>query len=43
MTVDRDDAIRRIKKCLVLAKSQNANEAATALRQAHKLMEEWNV
>lgn len=41
--MDRDDAIRRIKKCLALAKSQNANEAATALRQAHKLMEEWNV
>jgi len=28
----------KIKKCLALAKSNNANEAATALRQAQKLM-----
>ena len=41
--MERDDAIRRIKKCMALAKSQNAHEAATALRQAHKLMEEWNI
>lgn len=33
----------RIKKCLALAKSGNANEAATALRQAQALMEKHGV
>ena len=41
--MDRDVAISKIKKCLALAKSSNANEAATALRQAQKLMAEFNV
>jgi hypothetical protein len=34
----RDEALKKIKKCLALAKSANANEAATALRQAQALM-----
>lgn len=33
----------KIKKCLALGKSSNANEAATALRQAQKLMEKHGV
>ncbi|SIQ30159.1 DUF2786 domain-containing protein [Marinobacterium stanieri] len=33
----------KIKKCLALAKSNNANEAATALRQAQKLMAEHGI
>ena len=33
----------KIKKCLRLAKSSNANEAATALRQAQLLMEKHGV
>lgn len=33
----------KIKKCLALSKSDNANEAATALRQAQALMEKHNV
>lgn len=35
--------IERIKKCLALAQSDNANEAATALRQAQALMEEHGI
>lgn len=34
-----DKILDKIKKCLALAKSSNANEAQTALRQARKLME----
>lgn len=41
--MNRDDAIKKIQKCLRLAKSANANEAATALRQAQKLMDEFDV
>lgn len=33
----------KIKKCLALSKSDNANEAAIALRQAQALMEKYNV
>lgn len=33
----------KIKKCLALASSSNPNEAATALRQAHALMERHGV
>ncbi|MGJ7611805.1 MULTISPECIES: DUF2786 domain-containing protein [unclassified Variovorax] len=36
--MNRDQALSKIKKCLALAKSGNANEAATALRQAQALM-----
>lgn len=36
---DRDKIIAKVKKCLALAKSSNEHEAATALRQAQKLMQ----
>lgn len=36
----RDDAIKKIKKCLALAASPNPHEAAAAMRQAQKLMTE---
>lgn len=39
----RDQAIEKVRKCLALAKSSNANEAATALRQALKLMEKFGI
>lgn len=39
----RDDALKKIKKCLALAKSQNPNEAAIAMRQAQALMQEHSV
>jgi hypothetical protein len=39
----RDEALKKIKKCLALAKSSNPNEAATAMRQAQKLMEAFGV
>lgn len=35
--------IRKIKHCLALSQSSNADEAATALRQAQKLMSKHNV
>ena len=35
--------LEKIKKCLALATSDNANEAATALRQAHALMDKHGV
>jgi hypothetical protein len=35
--------LNKIKKCLALSQSSNPNEAATALRQAQKLMEAYNV
>jgi len=38
MSADRDRALERIKKCLNLAKSSEAHEAAAAMRQAQKLM-----
>ena len=37
--MDREDAIRKIKRCLALSKSANPTEAASALRQAQKLTE----
>lgn len=36
---NKEDIIAKIKKCLALGKSANEHEAATALRQAQKLME----
>lgn len=39
----RDEALKKIKKCLALAKSQNPHEAAAAMRQAQKLMAEHNM
>lgn len=35
--------LKKIKKCLALSKSDNANEAAAALRQAHVLMQKHGV
>ena len=35
--------LEKIKRCLALSKSSNENEAATALRQAHAMMEKYNV
>lgn len=41
--MDRDTALQKIKKCLALAGSSNPNEAATAMRQAQKLMEQFDI
>jgi hypothetical protein len=41
--MDRDDAIRKIKRCLELGKSDNPTEAASALRQAQKLSEAMGI
>ncbi|POS08038.1 DUF7168 domain-containing protein [Burkholderia gladioli] len=38
--MNRDDILRKIKKCLELAKSANEFEAAAAMRQAQALMRE---
>lgn len=40
---DNEKIINKIKKCLALSASSNEHEAATALRQAQKLMEEYGV
>lgn len=39
MSLDRDRALERIRKCLALAGSPEPHEAASALRQAAKLMQ----
>ena len=39
----RDQALSKIKKCLELAKSSNPHEAASAMRQAQKMMAEHSV
>lgn len=39
----RDDALKKIKKCLAVAKSVNPHEAAAGMRQAQKLMAEFGV
>jgi len=43
--MDQERALEKIKKCLEMAKgkSSNPNEAETALRQAHKMMEAFNL
>lgn len=41
--MDRVKAIDKIKKCLRLSRSSNANEAAAALRQAQALMSQHGV
>lgn len=43
MSMTREEAILKIKKCLALAKSANENEAAIALRQAQSLMREYQI
>ncbi len=39
----RDQALQKIKKCLALGRSAETHEAAAALRQAQKLMQEHQV
>ncbi len=41
--MDRNKALDKIRKCLALGGSPNANEAAIAMRQAQKLMLEFDV
>ena len=41
--MDKQKVLAKIKKCLALAKSANEHEAAAALRQARKLMDEYQV
>lgn len=43
--MDQDRILDKIKKCMEMAKSKtaNPNEAEIALRQAHKLMEAYNL
>ena len=41
--MDRDTALRKIQKCLNLSKSSEPHEAARALQQAQKLMEQFDV
>jgi hypothetical protein len=41
--MDRVTALRKIQKCLSLSKSSEPHEAARALEQAQKLMEQFNV
>jgi hypothetical protein len=41
--MDREKVLTRIQKCLALSKSSNANEAATAMRQAQALMREYQI
>lgn len=43
MSMTREEAILKIKKCLALSKSANQHEAAAALRQAQMLMERFNI
>lgn len=40
---NHDRILRRIKKCLALSESENEHEAAMALRQAQKLMQEHGI
>lgn len=39
----RDEAIKKIRKCLAMGKSTNPNEAAIAMRQAQRLMQEFDI
>lgn len=43
--MEKERILEKVKKCLAMAKGKNANpnEAETALRQAHKLMEAYNL
>ena len=41
--MDRDDAIRKIKRCLALSNSSEPAEAAAAMRQAQKLTEQLGI
>lgn len=39
----RDEALKKVKKCMALSRSANEHEAAAALRQAQKLMSEFGL
>lgn len=39
----RDEALKKVKKCMALSRSANEHEATTALRQAQKLMAEFGL
>ena len=39
----RDQALQKIKKCLALGRAAGEHEAAAAMRQAQKLMEQFNL
>lgn len=41
--MDRESALKRIRKCLALAESEEPHEAAAALRQARALMDKFHV
>lgn len=41
--MDKQTAINKIRKCMALAKSSEPHEAAAAMRQAQKLMEQFGV
>lgn len=41
--MNRDQALLKIKKCMALRASSNENEAAAAMRQAQKLMEQHGI
>jgi len=41
--MNRDDALRKIQRCLEMAKSSSQYEAAAAMRQAQALMREFGV
>ncbi|MBR8084711.1 DUF2786 domain-containing protein [Burkholderia vietnamiensis] len=41
--MDKKTAIEKIRKCLALSKSSEPHEAAAALRQAQKLMEQFGI
>lgn len=43
MSMTREEAILKIKKCLALSKSSNEHEAATALRMAQALMRDFQI
>lgn len=40
---EKDRVLRRIKKCLALSESNNEHEAATALRQAKRMMDKYGI
>ena len=41
--MNREDALKKIKKCLALGRSASEHEAAAAMRQAQKLMEQFGL
>ena len=41
--MDKETAIKKIQKCMALAKSSEPHEAAAALRQAQKLIEQFGI